>query len=224
MPEPESVGLLLAPRPCYSANVSGTCTPIDYASSPSGLQSTGRELQPIKSTLSYLDLAASRRTGENAAPPGVPELPESPSSSVTALVARTWAHDMSADARRNRTPSPGTDSATSGNTPSGLPTAYCTPAKVAIVVKLELMTDQPITLRPLASTEHTGSGLLETSAFERAAARKQNRVSKKSQRFAGAISNVASEAVGYQSQSPAPSSSSSSADSSSSNEPQGAPK
>lgn len=155
MPEVECSGVTagkLTPRACYSACVSGVCTPVDYACSPAGVRTPGREPQPVKSTLSYMDLAAPTRAAESTALPGGADLPGSPGGSVSALVARTWAHDMSADARRNRTAR--TDAAvTSGNAPSGLPAANCTPAKVAIVVKLELMSDQPLTLRPV-STAH----------------------------------------------------------------------
>ncbi|KAL1427271.1 hypothetical protein MTO96_017562 [Rhipicephalus appendiculatus] len=130
---------------------------------------------------------------------------------MAALLARTWAHDMSADARRNRTPR--TDAAiTSGNVTSGSPN--CTPAKEAIVVKVESTNDHPLGLRP-------------ASTFERAAVSKLNRVAHQRQsqdRFAGATRTVTSEVLGHRSRSAASDGSAPSADGSDSNESKEAPK
>ncbi|KAH8038012.1 hypothetical protein HPB51_020532 [Rhipicephalus microplus] len=126
---------------------------------------------------------------------GGQDTPDSRGGSVATLLARTWAHDLSADAGRNRTPR--TDSAvTSSNVTFGSPDSA--PAKVAIVVKVESTTDQPLRLLPLTSDQHTGSGLLEASAFERAAVRKQSRVAHQRQsqdRFNGATRTATSEAL-----------------------------
>ncbi|KAL3197171.1 hypothetical protein MRX96_014784 [Rhipicephalus microplus] len=185
----------LAPRACYSACVSEPGTPVDYSSSPDGARTPGREPQPVKRTLSYLDLAVPSRAAESTAASGGQDTPDSRGGSVAALLARTWAHDLSADAGRNRTSR--TDSAvTSSNVTSGSPDSA--PAKVAIVVKVESTTDQPLRLLPLTSDERTGSGLLEASAFERAAVRKQNRAAHQRQsqdRFNGATRTAASEAL-----------------------------
>ncbi|XP_054923778.1 uncharacterized protein [Dermacentor andersoni] len=142
MPDVASTGLKASiPRACYSASASGACSPIEYESPPPGVRTPGREPHAIKSTLSYLDLAGPRRDGRS-------ELPESTSSTVTKL-ARTWAHDLSADARRNRTLA-GVSAASSGSATSGSSAACCTPAKVAIVVQLELLTDRPLRLHPVS--------------------------------------------------------------------------
>ncbi|KAL1427272.1 hypothetical protein MTO96_017562 [Rhipicephalus appendiculatus] len=144
---------------------------------------------------------------------------------MAALLARTWAHDMSADARRNRTPR--TDAAiTSGNVTSGSPN--CTPAKEAIVVKVESTNDHPLGLRPLTSAAPVmRSGLLQASTFERAAVSKLNRVAHQRQsqdRFAGATRTVTSEVLGHRSRSAASDGSAPSADGSDSNESKEAPK
>ncbi|KAL1427273.1 hypothetical protein MTO96_017563 [Rhipicephalus appendiculatus] len=73
MPELRRTGVAagtLTPRACYSACVSGVCTPVDYASSPAGVRTPGQEPLPAKSTLSYLDLAAPTRAAESTASPG----------------------------------------------------------------------------------------------------------------------------------------------------------
>ncbi|XP_049523438.1 uncharacterized protein LOC125945552 [Dermacentor silvarum] len=208
------------PRASYSTSASGACSPIDYASSPVGVCTPGRKPQVVKSTLSYLDLAVPRSAGEASPSMGGSELPGSTSSSITRL-ARTWAHDLSADARRNR------KLAGVGASASGSSAAYCAPAKVAIVIQLELLTDRPLRLSSLTSAEHQGPALLEPAAFERAAARKQNRAAPQRQsqlRFTGTTRTVTSEAVGYRHRSSASSGSSSSVGSSGSTDPKEPPK
>ncbi|XP_075559282.1 uncharacterized protein LOC142590739 [Dermacentor variabilis] len=241
MPDVASTGLKTSiRRACYSASASGACSPNEYESSPLGVRTPGREPHAIKSTLSYLDLAEPWRdvfrgtsvqftlTGHIAYAPsssGRSELPESTSSSVAKL-ARTWAHDLSADARRNTTLAE-VGAATSGSATSGSSAAYCTPAKVAIVVQLELLTDRPLRLRSLTGAGHQGpDALLEAAAFERAAARKRNRAVPQRQsqlRFAGTTRTATGEAVGYRPRSPASSGSATTADSSGSTEPEEPP-
>lgn len=138
---------LAPPRACYSTTCSGAETPVDYAHTPAGLGSPRGNPKPVVRTLSYLDLATpAPKASADASVEGGSQLPGSTGSSVLTL-ARTWAHDLSC--KKKATTEDAAESGVSSSASS--PPPACTPAKVSVVVQLELMSDKPLVLRPLSA-------------------------------------------------------------------------
>ncbi|XP_077490949.1 uncharacterized protein LOC144101690 [Amblyomma americanum] len=210
----EHVAGLPPPRACYSTSCSGAETPVDYARTPTGLGSPRHDPKPVTRTLSYLDLAMPGAAPQDPADAaasvgGSPALPASRGSSVLTL-ARTWAHDLSSKKKA-------ADAAESGVSPSTSapsPPPPCTPAKVSVVVQLELMSDKPLVLRPLSTGADNPAARPEPSTSEQAAAFKSSSPLRRSDLQQPCVDthSTASTAVGCLSQTTAPAGSSVPAD------------